>query len=479
MLTRLQIDGFKNLRGVDLRFGPLTCIAGRNGVGKSNLFDAITFLRDLSSMPLLKAATRVRGSGGRLSGIGQLFGQYDDAPKRIRFFAEMIVPRQVRDDFDRLAVASATCLRYTLALGLSAAASGNRGDEGGESLFIESEELVATSLETFAESLKFGPSKAWRKRYLVGPRKRTRPFISTVDGNAIKLWGDSVRPGRPFTIPADKSPQTMLAGVGATTHPTALAAKREVQSWRLLQLEPSALRSPDEYHGEKLISSTGAHLPNALRRIGCQAELANLLSDLIPGVLAMDVDSDDTRQLRSLRVTLNDRQVYEASALSDGTLRFIALGLLGLDPLDHGLVCLEEPENGIHPQRLAEMMGLVRQLATTGDDDEATAVQEPGNLAGEWVAAPRQVIVNTHSPTVVRELPDSDLLMAETLRQRGREWVAFKPLQGTWRARDLAPTDVVSEGELQSYLGAVPDKPLQAKPVRSVKDHLTGDLFST
>ena len=66
MLTRLQVDGFKNLREVDLRFGPLTCIAGRNGVGKK-LCDAITFLRDLSSMPLLKAATQVRGSGGRLS----------------------------------------------------------------------------------------------------------------------------------------------------------------------------------------------------------------------------------------------------------------------------------------------------------------------------------------------------------------------------------------------------------------------------
>lgn len=45
MLTRLQIKGFKNLRDVDLHFGPFTCIAGRNGVGKSNLFDAITFLR--------------------------------------------------------------------------------------------------------------------------------------------------------------------------------------------------------------------------------------------------------------------------------------------------------------------------------------------------------------------------------------------------------------------------------------------------
>ena len=43
MLTRLKVSGFKNLVDVDIRFGPFTCIAGANGVGKSNLFDAINF----------------------------------------------------------------------------------------------------------------------------------------------------------------------------------------------------------------------------------------------------------------------------------------------------------------------------------------------------------------------------------------------------------------------------------------------------
>ncbi|MBC8139699.1 MAG: AAA family ATPase, partial [Fibrella sp.] len=44
MLTRFKVSGFKNLVDVDVRFGPFTCIAGANGVGKSNLFDAIKFL---------------------------------------------------------------------------------------------------------------------------------------------------------------------------------------------------------------------------------------------------------------------------------------------------------------------------------------------------------------------------------------------------------------------------------------------------
>jgi predicted ATP-binding protein involved in virulence len=56
MLTRLKVSGFKNLVDVDVRFGPFTCIAGPNGVGKSNLFDAIAFLSALAEKPLIDAA---------------------------------------------------------------------------------------------------------------------------------------------------------------------------------------------------------------------------------------------------------------------------------------------------------------------------------------------------------------------------------------------------------------------------------------
>ena len=44
MLTRLEADGFKNLLGFQVDLGPFNCIASQNGVGKSNIFDAIRFL---------------------------------------------------------------------------------------------------------------------------------------------------------------------------------------------------------------------------------------------------------------------------------------------------------------------------------------------------------------------------------------------------------------------------------------------------
>jgi len=80
MLTRLKVSGFKNLVDDDVYFGPFTCIAGANGAGKSNLFDAIAFLSGLADRSLIDAALSVRDEGGRMSDIA--IGTLGDASSR-------------------------------------------------------------------------------------------------------------------------------------------------------------------------------------------------------------------------------------------------------------------------------------------------------------------------------------------------------------------------------------------------------------
>ena len=95
MLTRLKVSGFKNLVDVDVRFGAFTCIAGANGVGKSNLFDAIRFLSALADDTLLNAALSIRDAKGKTSDIRNIFhrsgNNFSDA---IAFEAEIIIPRE-------------------------------------------------------------------------------------------------------------------------------------------------------------------------------------------------------------------------------------------------------------------------------------------------------------------------------------------------------------------------------------------------
>ncbi len=193
MLTRLKVTGFKNLRDVDIQFGLFTCIAGANGVGKSNLFDAITFLSDLASMPIIKACSNVRGTHGRASDFASLFFRDRGSDLlRMEFLAEMIIPNEVVDDFDRKARPTATLVEYALTLRLNLdAASGPFKDP----VYIEKEELRAKPSSDAQKFLQFevGSELAKNKKIIFGPGPRTLPFIETVDKDsdiAILLRGD-------------------------------------------------------------------------------------------------------------------------------------------------------------------------------------------------------------------------------------------------------------------------------------------------
>lgn len=176
MLTRLKISGFKNLVDVDVRFGSFTCVAGANGVGKSNLFDAIRFLSAIADRPLLEAALAVRDEEGRTADVRSLFHRVSDIyTDQMSFDAEMIIPEEGVDDLGQKAEASITFLRYSITL----AYKSDDGLRSLGSLEILKEELVHINLGDAKKNLLFPHSIEWRKSAVKG--RRTSPFISTED----------------------------------------------------------------------------------------------------------------------------------------------------------------------------------------------------------------------------------------------------------------------------------------------------------
>ena len=118
MLTRLEANGFKNLLDFRVDFGPFNCIAGPNGVGKSNVFDAIHFLSLLTDHTLTGAALEARGSDPEAGDPLDIFWTDGDSrADEIQLAAEMLIEPEVSDDFGRAAHASSTFLRYELAIG--------------------------------------------------------------------------------------------------------------------------------------------------------------------------------------------------------------------------------------------------------------------------------------------------------------------------------------------------------------------------
>ena len=98
MLVSISVKNFKSIREAHVRFGPFTCFIGHNGVGKSNLFDAIHFLSALTDRDISEAATEVRRTiDGGYSPLDLVFGR--DPRRTIELSADMAVPPVVEDDF--------------------------------------------------------------------------------------------------------------------------------------------------------------------------------------------------------------------------------------------------------------------------------------------------------------------------------------------------------------------------------------------
>jgi len=235
-----------------------------------------------------------------------------------------------------------------------------------------------------------------------------------------------------------------------------------MRSWRILQLEPSSLRRPDGLDAPATLGADGSHLPATLYRLARMAEpggigepepdtssiyarVANRLWELVDDIRDVYVERDEKRGLLTLMATSRDGTSHPAIALSDGTLRFLALAVLEEDATATGLICLEEPENGIYPERIPAMLRLLRGIAMDAEEPVG-----PGNPL-------RQVIVNTHSPAVVGQVDRDSLVVAElveTLRggQRFRG-AHFSAMPGTWRCESGA--EAVPIGQLLTYLNPV------------------------
>ncbi len=460
MLTRLEVDGFKNLVGLHVDFGPFTCIAGPNAVGKSNVFDAIRFLSLLTDHTLMEAALLVRGSDIESSDIRDLFRL--DASKhtdRFRIAAEMVVNPHIKDDFGRSAEASSSYLRYEIEIGYEPA--NHRGTLG--RLVLLSETLNYITEGEAVGKLKFPHSANHFRQVAVTNRRRTRSgFISTKtadDGQTeiiVHQDGGSRGPGQ--TAPAQSAPRTIIGTSNTSATPTILAARREMQGWQFLALEPSAMRKPDRFQADPLISANGGHLPAALYRLVTDAQwrkedpasiyatISNRLSELVP-VAGLEVDVDEIRQLLTLTIEERSGLRLPAASLSDGTLRFLTLAILVSDPRAQGLICIEEPENGIHPGKMPEMVRLLRDLAV--DPMDAPGPENPF----------RQVIVATYSPAFVQLQNEADLLFAVSTRVKlangtSVQTLRCRPLEDTWRAATGEPA--VGKATILVYLSTPP-----------------------
>lgn len=395
MLTRIEIDGFKTFRDFALDLESFQVIVGPNGVGKSNLFDAMQLLARLTEQDLWTAFQASRGEAEELFSLRPGEQPVDE----MRFAVELLIGSRVRDEWGRSEDLQDTRLRYELTIGRE------YDEKGQERLRVRHESL---------RRIRVGEDH-WRKRHPEARRskfihnsRRGTAFISPTptEGEEITIaLHQDGRGGRKRQIPAGPMERTILGSVNTIEYPHVFAAREEMRQWRFLQLNPEVLRQPDSIRGPTTLSANGDNLARTLARIERDEkyilnDISRDLSNLVPGLLNVEIEEDKTRELYVIHANTQDGSRFSSRTLSDGTLRLLALITLANDPEYRGVLCFEEPENGVHPFRVMQMVELLRSLTTDFTDES-----EAG-----WPL--RQLLVNTHSPLLTAQLDDTELLFA-------------------------------------------------------------------
>lgn len=171
---------------------------------------------------------------------------------------------------------------------------------------------------------------------------------------------------------------------------------------RVLRLDPDAMRqptnliaqgSPLEYttRGQGLAAVYDALLS---RRIDVFLEISKRFTTLFPTTRSIQL-TNPSQTTKALGVELLDGRSVGADQLSEGMLYWLAFAALPyLQPAP--IFLIEEPENGLHPSRIGDVMRVLRDISKTS-----------------------QIIVATHHPLVINELQSDEVTILTRTPERG------------------------------------------------------------
>ena len=336
---------------------PLTVVIGKNGVGKSTLFDAFGFVADCLSFDV-EAACDMKQRGG----FERMLSRGKSGPIQFEiYYREAQGERPI-----------------TYELAISQDSSGRP--------FVESEAL-----------------KQRRKGQKHG---RPFPFLRLVHGkgtvwageDAVEIEGEEDRTQE--SVELTDLRQLGIATMGTLKeHPRIKRFRDFLKGWYLSYFHPDSARSIPSAGPQKHLNIHGDNIGNVVQFLEREhKERFNVIlariAKKIPGVRGIDTKvTDDKRVL----LRFNDgsfEDPFFAQQMSDGTLKVFAYLLMMEDPDPPPFICIEEPENGLY-HKLLESLAMEFRSHATGKK-----------------GAP-QIFVTTHQPYFVDALAPAEVWILE------------------------------------------------------------------
>ncbi|MEH2064984.1 MAG: AAA family ATPase [Nostoc sp.] len=357
---------------------PMTAVIGKNGVGKSTIFDTFGFLADCLKNGVEEACdSRGRGGFERIRSQGQ--------------------EGSIKFDIYYKEDHNARPITYELAIDI---------DSSGRP-YVKRERL---------RQRRKGQSKGQPFSFLILNEGRGIAWKGEQEGKQVEEEkGDfdlsklieKIQSGEgeeeskeTEVVELDDKQKLGIATLGSLKqHPRISVFRRFIEGWYLSYFTPDAARSLPLAGPQKHLNIHGDNLGNVVQFMEREhpkkfQSILEKISSKIPGVNKISTErSPDGRLL----LRFNDKgfqDPFYAQQMSDGTLKVFAYLLLLEDPSPPPFLCIEEPENGLYHKLLETLAREFREHAT-------------GQKGGS------QIFVTTHQPYFVDALEPDEVWVLE------------------------------------------------------------------
>ena len=326
MITSLRLKNFLSYgpEGETVPLGALNVLIGPNGSGKSNLIEGIALLQSAPS----RLDTPIREGGGVRDWLWK--GTKEIPTATIEALVELFPGTEGK-----------LPLRYRLDF----TASGGRF------------EITDERIENAAPCSEDGPFFYYR--YEEG-----HPVLSVRDPEDERrrsrtLRREDVDPSR--SILAQRRDPDIYPEI--TRLGEVFGRMRVYRDWSLGRYTPPRLPQPADLPNGWL-EENGRNLGLALNRLRRDSGAKSRLLEMFRAVYAEAEDFDVMVEGGTVQVFVQEgRFSVPATRLSDGTLRYLCLLAVLCDPTPPPLVCIDEPEIGLHPDLINHVADALRLAA--------------------------------------------------------------------------------------------------------------------
>ncbi len=224
------------------------------------------------------------------------------------------------------------------------------------------------------------------------------------DGEWVSFWDKERYPQRPKKDSIWSRENGQEAGISDPSRRGITDWVRgSIAQWRVYHVHDTSSTSPmrktAKTHDNDYLRSDGSNLPAFLyllqQKYSSEYDLIRRTVQLVTPFFDDFILRPDSINEEAIRLAWRHKksdQYFGASSLSDGTLRFITLATLFLQPdvLRPSIILVDEPELGLHPYAITMLASLIKQ-----------------------VSHKTQVIISTQSSLLLDHFEPEDVLVAE------------------------------------------------------------------